>query len=247
MVERGTCCYRTGNLLEIDIRAGECYRSFHLGSSGSILILYVNDHVFHAGFSGSKIDSIPLGGTCFLGMTCLPVVIDIGLTSLTFAYVFVTSVEVYIPRYFGYQIDVLYAFHTLEHVLLVHHDLFLTRGEFVSSITGTVGRQFERHLDGNGSVAGTCVAVGELRLILAERIHLRYLNAEIMSSCAQRLDSVCYAQISPNDAGARDNRYQRLSHFLYLDRYRCLHILDTEIEFIGLHRSDHAARNSVDH
>ena len=179
-------------------------------------------------------------------MTGLPVEVNIGLTSLTFADVFETTVEVHIARYFGYQIDVLYAFHTLEHVLLVHHDLFLARGEVVLGVAGTVGRLFERHLDGNGSVAGTCVAVGELRLILVERIHLRYLYAEIVDSCAQRLDSICYAEISPTNAGARDDRHYRLIHHLHLQLHRLLEVLNRKIELIRIDTRNHALRDSVD-
>ena len=247
MTDCSTGSYRTGDLLQIDIRAGERQRCIYLGGSGSVPVLYINDHILYVRFGCGKIDSIPLGGTCLLAVTGLPVEIDVGLTSLTFAYVFETSVEVNIPGNFGYQVDILYVAHTLEHVLLVNHDLFLVRSEFVGSIAGTVSRYFECHLNGYRSIGGTCVAIGKLRLVLAERVHVSHLDAVVMDSCAHRFDRVRYVQILPNDTCSRDNRRSGLSHCLHLDRDLRLHVLDTEIEFVGLHRDDHAARNGVDH
>ena len=135
----------------------------------------MNNDILHILFGFGYVNRIPHCSTRFLRMTIFPVEIDIGLTSFTFTYVFETSVEVNILIGLGQEIDIMNTLiQTVQHVLLVHHDLLFSGAQYIICIAGTVSRQFERHLNGNVRCFCTFITIGKLRLILGCVTHLSY-------------------------------------------------------------------------
>ena len=236
------CSNRTSQLLHVDIRARECQRCFYR-SGIRTLVDQVNNDISDVIACIRYVDGIPLSGTSLLRMTGLPVEVDIGLTSLTFTYVFETAVEVHVSGNFGQQVDVLCTLHTIKHVLLVNYDLLFTRCQFIGCIGGTVSRNFECHLDGYFRGSSTYVTIGEFRLILSHRIHVSYLDT-IVGLSSQRLDRVGYVEFLESLC-VGDNRNNRTLYHLDLHLHRSLEVLNAEIEFIRIYAQDHALRDSV--
>ena len=204
--------------------------------------------------SSCYIYRIPLGRTSLLRMAGLPVEVDIGLTSLTLTNVFETAVEVNRTVSGDKQVDRIYVIdHTVQHVLLVNHDLFLAGCNFIVGVRRTVCRALEGHLDGHVSGSGTFVTIGELRLVLSQCVHVSHTegiqgltgrNNCTLDGCVGRIHIQNYGTHS---ARSRNNRNDRLINHLHLHLHRLLQVLDSEIELIRIDTRDHALRDGVDY
>ena len=178
-------------------------------------------------------------------MTIDPVEVDIGLTSLTFADMFETTIEIDIARNLRQQVDILYSVQAGEHVLLVNDDLFLTRCQIINGVAGTESRHFKCHLDGHFRIGRIDIAIRELRLILSQRIHVCHFYTEIVCT-GQILNGIRYVQVLKRSAG-RNNRILRFSNRVHTDCDFRLYVLQTEINLIGLYTHDHALRDGVEY
>ena len=175
-------------------------------------------------------------------MTLLPVEVDIGLTSLTFAHMFETAEDTKLSITLNGNVDVLVR-QTFEGVLFDYLNSLFARSQRELVTLCAISRQSKRHLTGHLDRTCSLVAEGEFRLVLGEAIHVCHLDTIVVFTCSQMAERIRHMQFYPRIRNIHDGRRRRRDE-RGLHGY-ALRVLNADIQFVTGHSLNHAVRHRV--